>query len=45
MPVETINQVPGQQPAVTFGAGVVGSEINRAIKSNKLFIVSGGAGK
>jgi FAD/FMN-containing dehydrogenase len=45
MQVEVINQVPGQQPAVTFGAGVVGSEINRAIKSNKLFIVSGGAGK
>jgi FAD/FMN-containing dehydrogenase len=43
-PVEIIQQIPGQQPAVTFGVGVIGSELNRAIKANKLFVVTGGAG-
>ncbi|KAF2663882.1 FAD-binding domain-containing protein [Microthyrium microscopicum] len=34
---------PGKQSAATFGVGVVGSELNRALKASKLFAVSGGA--
>ncbi|KAF1983079.1 FAD-binding domain-containing protein [Aulographum hederae CBS 113979] len=33
--------VDGQQAAVTFGVGIVGSEVNRAIKDTGLFVVAG----
>jgi FAD/FMN-containing dehydrogenase len=43
VPVEKIQVQEGQIPAVTFGVGIVGSELNYALKSHGLFVVSGGA--
>jgi len=44
-PVAKVKMVAGKQAAVTYGAGVIGSELNKAIKENGVFIVAGGACK
>ena len=41
--VQKIDVAEGQTPAVTFGVGIVGSELNNALASQRLFVVSGGA--
>jgi FAD/FMN-containing dehydrogenase len=44
-PVEQTQMIDGKTPAVTFGVGIVGSELNNAVKSNGWFVVTGGARK